>query len=134
MPISAAELAPDAKRVVLTAYADTDAAIAAINRSQVHYYLIKPWAPPEERLFPVLDDMLEDWRAGYRPGFGGLRVVDVSTPSAPAEVGFYDTPGDPWGVAVAGEYIYVVDQEAGLFVLALLQLQKAYLPLVAGGH
>lgn len=71
----AAELHPKAKRVVLTAYADTDAAIAAINRSQVHYYLIKPWDPPEEKLFPVLDDMLEDWRASHRPGFGGLRVV-----------------------------------------------------------
>jgi thioredoxin reductase (NADPH) len=66
---------PRAKRVLLTAYADTDAAIAAINRSQVHYYLTKPWDPPEERLFPVLDDMLEDWRAGYRPGYGGVRVV-----------------------------------------------------------
>jgi thioredoxin reductase (NADPH) len=71
----AAELFPEAKRVVLTAYADTDAAIAAINRSQVHYYLIKPWDPPEEKLFPVLDDMLEEWRAGYRPGYGGLKVV-----------------------------------------------------------
>jgi thioredoxin reductase (NADPH) len=66
---------PRAKRVLLTAYADTDAAIAAINRSQVHYYLTKPWDPPEERLFPVLDDMLDDWRAGYRPGYGGVRVV-----------------------------------------------------------
>jgi thioredoxin reductase (NADPH) len=66
---------PRAKRVLLTAYADTDAAISAINRSQVHYYLTKPWDPPEERLFPVLDDMLDDWRAGYRPGYGGVRVV-----------------------------------------------------------
>jgi thioredoxin reductase (NADPH) len=71
----ATEFAPDAKRVVLTAYADTDAAIGAINRSQVHYYLVKPWDPPEERLFPVLDDMLGDWKASFRPGFGGLRVV-----------------------------------------------------------
>ena len=71
----AAELMPDAKRVVLTAYADTDAAIDAINRSQVHYYLIKPWDPPEEKLFPVVDDMLGEWRAAYRPGYGGVRVV-----------------------------------------------------------
>jgi thioredoxin reductase (NADPH) len=71
----AKETCPGAKRVLLTAYADTDAAIAAINNSQVHFYLTKPWDPPEERLFPVLDDMLEDWRAGYRPGYGGVRVV-----------------------------------------------------------
>ena len=66
---------PRAKRALLTAYADTEAAIAAINRSQVDYYLLKPWAPPEQRLYPVLDDLLADWQAGYRPGFGGLRVV-----------------------------------------------------------
>ena len=71
----AGTLVPAAKRVVLTAYADTEAAIDAINRSQVHYYLLKPWDPPEEKLFPVLDDMLHDWRASYRPGYGGVRVV-----------------------------------------------------------
>jgi thioredoxin reductase (NADPH) len=71
----AAKLFPEAKRIVLTAYADTDAAIDAINRSQVQYYLLKPWDPPEEKLFPVLEDMLEEWRASYRPGYGGIRVV-----------------------------------------------------------
>ncbi len=69
------KLFPEAKRIVLTAYADTEAAIDAINRSQVHYYLLKPWDPPEEKLFPVLDDMLQEWRASYRPGYGGVRVV-----------------------------------------------------------
>jgi thioredoxin reductase (NADPH) len=71
----AAQLYPKAKRVLLTAYSDTDAAIAAINQSKVHYYLSKPWDPPEEKLFPVLSDMLEEWRAGYRPGYGGVRVA-----------------------------------------------------------
>ncbi|HSM07181.1 MAG TPA: FAD-dependent oxidoreductase [Longimicrobiales bacterium] len=71
----AGKLFPEAKRIVLTAYADTDAAIDAINRSQVQYYLLKPWDPPEEKLFPVLDDMLLDWRGSYRPGYGGIRVV-----------------------------------------------------------
>ncbi|MDY7096105.1 MAG: FAD-dependent oxidoreductase [Acidobacteriota bacterium] len=66
---------PKAKRALLTAYADTEAAIDAINRSQVDYYLLKPWDPPEQRLYPVLDDLLTDWRSGYRPGFGGLRIV-----------------------------------------------------------
>lgn len=71
----AAELHPRAKRVLLTAYADTEAAMRAINQSRVHYYLLKPWDPPEEKLFPVLDDMLEEWRSSYRPGYGGVRVV-----------------------------------------------------------
>jgi thioredoxin reductase (NADPH) len=66
---------PEAKRALLTAYADTDAAIAAINRSQVDYYLQKPWDPPDELLYPIVDDLLDDWRAGYRPGWGGIRIV-----------------------------------------------------------
>ena len=74
----AASLHPKAKRVLLTAYADTQAAITAINQSRVHYYLLKPWDPPEEKLFPVLDDMLGDWRSSYRPGYGGLRVVGIA--------------------------------------------------------
>ena len=53
---------PKARRVLLTAYADTDAAIAAINQADVHYYLLKPWDPPQEKLYPVLDDLLEDWK------------------------------------------------------------------------
>ncbi len=71
----AAAIVPRAKRVLLTAYADTDAAIAAINQSRVDHYLMKPWDPPEQTLYPVLDDLLADWRAGYRPGVGGVRVV-----------------------------------------------------------
>src|SRR6202163_2065788 len=53
---------PKARRVLLTAYADTEAGIAAINRADVHYYLLKPWDPPQEKLYPVLDDLLEDWK------------------------------------------------------------------------
>ena len=66
---------PDARRVLLTAYADTEAAIRAINSARIHYYLNKPWDPPEEKLYPVLTDLLEDWRAGYQPPFEGLRVI-----------------------------------------------------------
>lgn len=69
------EVYPDARRVLLTAYADTEAAIRAINAARIHYYLTKPWDPPEERLYPVLDDLLEDWREGYKPPFEGIRVV-----------------------------------------------------------
>lgn len=66
---------PNAKRALLTAYADTDAAIRAINQTQIDYYLLKPWDPPEERLYPVLDDLLNDWLASFRPPFEGIRVV-----------------------------------------------------------
>ena len=72
---AASELHPDAKRALLTAYADTDAAIAAINQVHADHYLMKPWDPPEERLFPVLDELLDDWQAGFRPPFEGVRVV-----------------------------------------------------------
>src|SRR5215212_93563 len=67
---------PDAKRVLLTAYADTEAAIRAINTVRLDYYLLKPWDPPEEHLYPVLDDMLEEWRAGLR--LLGLRWAPAS--------------------------------------------------------
>ena len=63
------------KRALLTAYADTEAAIGAINKSQVDYYLLKPWDPPEEHLYPILDELLDDWRASLRPGYAGGRVV-----------------------------------------------------------
>src|SRR5947208_5696038 len=69
------EIYPDAKRVLLTAYADTDAAIRAINEAKIHHYLLKPWDPPEDHLYPVLDDLLEDWRASFRPRFEGVRVL-----------------------------------------------------------
>jgi thioredoxin reductase (NADPH) len=71
----AALMFPQAKRVLLTAYADTNAAIQAINSARLDYYLLKPWDPPEEKLYPVLDDLLDDWLAVYRPTFAGIRVI-----------------------------------------------------------
>jgi thioredoxin reductase (NADPH) len=68
-------LYPDAQRVLLTAYADTDAAIRAINEIRLDHYLMKPWDPPEERLYPVLTDLLDTWWARFRPPFEGVRVV-----------------------------------------------------------
>ncbi len=65
----------DAKRVLLTAYADIEAAIRAINEIKLNHYLLKPWDPPEQHLYPVLDELLEDWQAGYRPRFEGIRVL-----------------------------------------------------------
>jgi len=66
---------PEAKRVLLTAYADTDAAIQAINHAKIQHYLLKPWDPPEQQLYPILDDLLGDWQATYRPAFEGVRVL-----------------------------------------------------------
>jgi thioredoxin reductase (NADPH) len=68
-------LYPDAKRALLTAYADTDAAIRAINSVKIDHYLMKPWDPPEERLYGIVDDLLDDWQASYHPVFDGIRVV-----------------------------------------------------------
>jgi thioredoxin reductase (NADPH) len=66
---------PDAKRALLTAYADTNAAISAINEANINYFFMKPWDPPTEHLYPQLDDLLDDWRASYRPAFEGIRVL-----------------------------------------------------------
>jgi thioredoxin reductase (NADPH) len=66
---------PDARAVLLTAYADTEAAIAAINEVHLDHYVLKPWDPPEELLYPVLDELLDDWEAGFHPPFEGVRVV-----------------------------------------------------------
>jgi thioredoxin reductase (NADPH) len=71
----AMDIHPQAKRALLTAYADTNAAIDAINEAKIHYYLMKPWDPPEEKLFPALDDLLHDWAAQFRPPYEGIRVL-----------------------------------------------------------
>ena len=71
----AIQVFPECKRVLLTAYADTEAAIRAINSVKIDYYLTKPWDPPEEKLYAVLDDLLDDWRADFRPPFEGIRVI-----------------------------------------------------------
>jgi thioredoxin reductase (NADPH) len=69
------DMYPLARRVLLTAYADMDAAVRAINQAHVHHYLSKPWAPPEENLYPALDDLLDDWQVEYLPEKSGVRVV-----------------------------------------------------------
>ena len=74
---AAMPLYPDAKRVLLTAYADTEAAIRAINSARIHYYLNKPWDPPEEKLYPVLDDLLTAWNDGRKLPYDGLELVSA---------------------------------------------------------
>ena len=71
----AIKIYPDAKRVLLTAYSDTEAAIKAINVVQLDYYLTKPWNPPEEKLYPVINDLLDDWQSHYTPDFKGIKVI-----------------------------------------------------------
>ncbi|MBI5304288.1 MAG: FAD-dependent oxidoreductase [Chloroflexi bacterium] len=66
---------PDAKKVLLTAYADTEAAIQSINRIGLDYYLMKPWDPPQDNLYPVLDDLLDEWKANVKQPYEGIRVV-----------------------------------------------------------
>src|SRR3954462_2291890 len=73
--VEARKVVPDAKRVLLTAYADTQAAIAAINDVALDYYLLKPWDPPEEQLYPVVADLLTTWEAGAALEAGGVRVI-----------------------------------------------------------
>jgi thioredoxin reductase (NADPH) len=71
----AKQIFPDAKRALLTAYADTNAAISAINQAGLDYFFMKPWDPPTEHLYPQLNDLLDDWRASYRPAYDGIRVL-----------------------------------------------------------
>lgn len=66
---------PKSKKVLLTAYSDIDAAIKAINDVQLDYYLTKPWDPPKEKLYPVLNDLLDDWQSHYTPDFQGIKIV-----------------------------------------------------------
>jgi thioredoxin reductase (NADPH) len=73
--LEASKTYPEAKRVLLTAYADTEAAIAAINEVGLDYYLLKPWDPPQEELFPVVEDLLTAWQAGTGLEAGGVRVI-----------------------------------------------------------
>src|SRR5690348_1619665 len=71
----AMDIFPEAKRALLTAYADTNAAISAINQVNINYFFLKPWDPPEQYLYPQLDDLLDDWQASFRPTFQGIRVL-----------------------------------------------------------
>src|SRR5579859_6806266 len=72
---AARQIFPDAKRALLTAYADTNAAISAINEANIDYFFMKPWDPPAEHLYPQLDDLLDDWTASYHPPYEGIRVL-----------------------------------------------------------
>jgi thioredoxin reductase (NADPH) len=80
---------PNAKRVLLTAYADTEAAIRSINKAKIDYYLMKPWDPPQEILYPILDDLLDDWWASFKPPFEGIRVIGLRWSPKSYEVKYF---------------------------------------------
>jgi thioredoxin reductase (NADPH) len=82
----AARIFPRAKRVLVTAYADTNAAIDAINSARTDFYLLKPWSPPEQNLYPVIDDLLSDWMDDYKPAFQGIRVLGTRWSAAAHEL------------------------------------------------
>ncbi len=81
----AREIFPEAKKVLLTAYADTEAAISSINKVGLDYYLLKPWDPPEERLYPVIDDLLEDWHSEAHIPYEGIRIAGTQWSQASHE-------------------------------------------------
>ena len=80
---------PNAKRVLLTAYADTEAAIRSINKAKIDYYLMKPWDPPQEHLYPMLDDLLDDWWASFKHPFEGIRVIGLRWSPKSYEVKYF---------------------------------------------
>lgn len=84
--LEAIKVFPEAKRLLLTAYADTDAAIQAINEVGIDHYLLKPWDPPEEKLYPVIDDVLSDWQANVGAPFDGIRVLGATWSPSTYEV------------------------------------------------
>ncbi len=121
----AIELYPAAKRAMLTAYADTDAAIRAINNVHIDHYLMKPWDPPEERLYGVVDDMLDDWQASYRPVFEGVRVIGNQWSPQSSDV--RDFLGRNF---VPHQWLNIETDEAAKQLLATTGADAASLPVV----
>jgi thioredoxin reductase (NADPH) len=116
---------PDAKRVLLTAYADTEAAIKAINTVQLDYYLVKPWDPPEEKLYPIIDGLLEDWQNTYSPNFSGIRVVGYQYSQLSHEIKDFLA-----GNLVPYQWLDIQTNEEGQHLLALNKLDVKDLPVV----
>lgn len=116
---------PDAKRVLLTAYSDTDAAIRAINEVQLDYYLLKPWDPPEEKLFPVLDDLLDEWHANFRPEFSGIKLVGYQYSPKSHTIKDYLA-----GNLIPYRWLDIEDNEKGAELLAQHEIEHKDLPAI----
>lgn len=121
----ARDIFPQARRVLLTAYSDKDVAIRAINDVQLDYYLMKPWDPPEEKLFPVLDDLLEDWQADHQPSISGLRVVGY--PYSPKSHRIKDFLS---GNLVPYQWLDIEYDARATELMELFGLDKSQLPVV----
>src|SRR5215472_10219350 len=121
----ALEVYPDAKRALLTAYADTDAAIRAINSVKIDHYLMKPWDPPEERLYGTVDDLLDDWQASYHPVFDGIRVVGHRW--SPAAMDIRDFLGRNF---IPYQWLDIEKDEAAKQLVASSKIECSSLPLV----
>jgi len=116
---------PQAKRLLLTAYADTEAAIQAINDVGLDHYLLKPWSPPEERLYPILDDVLDDWQAHADVPFDGIRVL--GTTWSPAT---YETKAFLARNEVPYRFIDIERDDDGAQAVAAAHATEAKLPVV----
>ncbi|WP_040448580.1 FAD-dependent oxidoreductase [Ktedonobacter racemifer] len=121
----AKELSPQAKRALLTAYADTDAAIRAINSVGIDYYLVKPWDPPEEQLYPVLQDLLDDWLADFNPPFEGLRLIGHRWSAMAHELKDFLTRN-----LIPYQWLDVETHTEALRLLELANLDASHLPVV----
>ena len=118
-------LFPDAKRVLLTAYSDTEAAIRAINEVQLDYYLLKPWDPPQEKMFPALNDLLEEWQSKHVPLFQGIRIVGFQwSPRS------HDIKDFLSGNLIPYQWMDVETDEAGKEIIGINNIAHKDLPVV----
>lgn len=116
---------PDARRILLTAYSDTDAAIRAINQVQLDYYLMKPWDPPEEKLYPVITDQLEEWQAVYMPEFNGIKIIGYQW--SPKSHGIKDFLS---GNLIPYQWLDFETSEEAKQLLSINQMTTADMPVV----
>mgnify|MGYP001088793107 FL=1 len=121
----AMEFYPDAKRVLVTAYSDIAAAIKGINDVQLDYYITKPWDPPEEKLFPVIDDLLGAWQMSYRPDFEGIRIIGYQFSPKSHEIKDFLA-----GNLVPYQWLDIEQNETAQKLIELNQIEHKDLPAV----
>ena len=121
----ARELYPEAKRVLLTAYSDKDVAIRAINDVQLDYYLMKPWDPPEEKMYPVLNDLLDDWQNSVIPAFHGIKLIGHQYSPKSHQIKDFLA-----GNLVPYQWLDIKDNERATELLELHQLDPKEMPVL----
>ena len=121
----AVHIFPEARKVLLTAYADTEAAINAINKVGLDYYLMKPWDPPEENLYPVIDSLLEDWRINVRLPFDGIRVIGTLWSTGSHEIKDFLARN-----AVPYQWLDLERNEEGRRLLTFTALSEQQIPIL----